>query len=133
MHPNPLQAYKNVEKKALSGRETEARILTQAALILKECQRNWDTQDLKARLDEALRFNQRVWSIVQAELVKEDNPLSNKLKVDLLRLSGFIDKRIFEIQAHPAKEKLTIIIDINNNIAAGLRSKTKLIREKIIV
>jgi len=45
----------------------------------------------------------------------------------LLRLSGFIDKRIFEIQAHPAKEKLTIIIDINNNIAAGLRSKTKLI------
>lgn len=124
MHSNPLHAYQAVEKKTLSGRETEARILTQAALMLKECQRDWDAQDRKARLDEALRFNQRIWSIFQAELVKEDNPLPSKLRVDLLRLSGFVDKRIFEIQARPGQEKLTIIIEINNNIAAGLRSRT---------
>ena len=123
MHSDPLQAYKAVEKNTLSGRETEARILTQAALMLKECQRKWDAQDRKERLDEALKFNQRIWSIFQTELVKEDNPLPKKLKIDLLRLSGFVDKRIFEIQAHPAQEKLTIIIEINNNIATGLRSR----------
>lgn len=123
MHPDPLQAYKAVEKKTLSDRESEARVLTQAALMLKDCQRNWDAQNRKERLDEALRFNQRIWSIFQAELAKEDNPLPIELKVDLLRLSGFVDKRIFEIQADPAQEKLTIIIEINNNIAAGLRSR----------
>lgn len=121
MYSNPLQAYQTVEKKTLSGRETEARILTQAALTLKECQKNWDAPDRKARLDEALSFNQRIWSIFQAELTKPDNPLPKKLRMDLLRLSGFVDKRIFEVQARPAPEKLTIIIDINNNIAAGLR------------
>lgn len=123
MHSNPLQAYQAVEKRTLSGRETEARILTQAALMLKECQRDWDAQDSKAKLDEALRFNQRIWSIFQAELVKEDNPLPNKLRVDLLRLSGFVDKRIFEVLARPTPEKLFIIIDINYNIAAGLRNQ----------
>ena len=123
MLSNPLQAYQTVEKTTLSGRETEARVLTQAALMLKECQQNWDAQDRQARLDEALRFNQRIWSIFQAELAKPDNPLPNKLRIDLLRLSGFVDKRIFEIQARPEAAKLTIIIDINQNIAAGLRTK----------
>ncbi len=123
MRSNPLQAYQAVEKETLSGRETEARILTQAALMLKECQRNWDAQDLRARLDDALRFNQRIWSIFQAELAKPENPLPNKLRVDLLRLSGFVDKRIFEVLARPTSEKLSIIIDINHNIAAGLRNQ----------
>lgn len=123
MHSNPLQAYQAVEKKTLSGRETEARVLTQAALMLKECQRNWDAHDRKAKLDEALRFNQRIWSIFQAELVKEDNPLPHKLKIDLLQLSGFVDKRIFEVLARATPEKLAIIIDINHNIAAGLRNQ----------
>lgn len=123
MHSNPLQAYQTVEKTTLSGRETEARVLTQAALMLKECQRNWDARDRQARLDEALRFNQRIWSIFQAELAKPDNPLPKKIRIDLLRLSGFVDKRIFEVQAQPEAAKLTIIIDINQNIAAGLREK----------
>ena len=52
---------------------------------------------------------------------KPENPLPEKLKVDLLRLSGFVDKRIFEMMAYPSPEKLTIIININQNIAAGLR------------
>jgi flagellar protein FlaF len=125
MHSSPLQAYQAVEKISLSGRETEARILTQAALMLKECQENWDARDRRDRLDKALRFNQRIWSIFQAELVQQDNPLPKKLRIDLLRLSGFVDKRIFEVLAHPTPEKLSIIIDINQNIAAGLRSKAE--------
>jgi flagellar protein FlaF len=37
-------------------------------------------------------------------------------------LSVFIDKRIFEIMAMPSPEKLTAIIEINRNVAAGLRT-----------
>ena len=124
MHSNPLQAYQAVEKTTLSGRETEARILTQAALMLKECQQNWDAPDRKTRLNEALKFNQRIWSIFQSELPREDHEIPKKSRLDILRLAAYIDRRIFETMAFPAPEKLNIVIDINNNLAAGLRGSS---------
>jgi len=121
VYSSPLQAYETVNKKTMSGREIEAAVLTKAARKLKDCQDSWDADDSQQRLNEALKFNQLVWSILQEELKKEDNPLSRKLRSDLLRLSVFIDRRIFETMAEPSPEKLNIVININNNIAAGLR------------
>ncbi len=121
MYSNVLKTYESVDKNTMSGRETEARVLTKAALKLKQCQQGWDEPDRDDRLDEALKYTQRIWSIFQAELSKQENPLPTALKRDLLRLSAFIDKRIFETMAFPAPEKLNILIDINRNIAAGLR------------
>ena len=121
MYSNPLRAYETVDKKTMSGRETEAAVLTKAARKLKDCQNSWDASDRDEKLSEALKFNQLVWSILQGELKKEDNPLNRKLRADLLRLSAFIDRRIFETLADPSPEKLNIVININNNIAAGLR------------
>jgi len=123
MYANPLQTYDAVSRTTLSGREIEAAVLTKAALKLKECQRGWDHSEGKTKLEEALKFNQRVWSIFQGELGREDNPLPRELRRDLLKLSAFIDKRIFETMAYPAPEKLTSIIEINQNIAAGLRQR----------
>ena len=123
MSTNPMEAYESINQSTTSGREIEAAVLTKAARKLKLCQNNWDADDRPANLDLALKFNQRIWSIFQGELVREDNPLPRKLKVDLLSLSAFIDRRIYEIIADPAPEKLTIIININNNIAAGLRTR----------
>lgn len=123
MSTNPMEAYESVNQSTMSGREIEAAVLTKAARKLKVCQDNWDADDRHANLDIALKFNQRIWSIFQGELAREDNPLPRKLKVDLLSLSAFIDRRIFEIIANPSPEKLTIVININNNIAAGLRKR----------
>jgi len=122
VYNNALNVYKSVEKATVSGRETEARVLTEAALKLRVCQKRWDNNDRNEMLDEALKYNQRIWTIVQSELGKEDNPLPGNIKHDLLRLSGFIDKRIFEVMAFPEPEKLDILIRINENIAAGLRT-----------
>jgi len=105
----------------MSGRETEARVLAQAALKLKDCQGNWDGEDRNVKLDEALKYNQRIWSILQSELAREDNLLPGQLKQALLRLGVFVDRRIFETMAFPAPEKLTAVININQNISAGLR------------
>lgn len=116
-----LEAYRTVQKTTMSGREMEASVLTKAAQLLKECQQNWDAKDRDATLDEALKYNQKIWSIFQAELSKEDNPLPKKLREDILSLSIFIDKRTFDLMAFPAPEKLNILININVNIAAGLR------------
>ena len=120
MYSSPLQAYETVNKTTMSGHEIEASVLNQAALKLKECQESWDADDRDERLDAALNFNQQIWSILQGELVKADNPLPKKIRQNLLALSAFIDKRIFQIMAFPSPEKLNIVIDINRNIAAGL-------------
>ncbi|MDA8083979.1 MAG: flagellar biosynthesis regulator FlaF [Nitrospiraceae bacterium] len=120
---NQLDTYRTVQKTTMSGREIEAAALTKAALRLKDCQNNWEAEDRNSMLAEALRLNQMVWTIFQSELAKEDNPLPKQLKQDILSLSIFIDKRIIEVLSDPLPEKLNIIIDINMNIAAGLRGR----------
>ena len=123
MYAQQLEAYKTSQKSVMTGREIEAAALTRCAILLADCQKNWDDPNHGNNLSEALRINQRVWSILQAELVQEDNPLPQQLKENILSLSVFIDKRIIQVMAHPAPEKLQILIDINENLAAGLRSK----------
>jgi flagellar biosynthesis activator protein FlaF len=120
-----LQAYRTVAKSSMpDGRELEASILSKAALLLTNCKNNWDDQDREEKLAEALKFNQNIWSVFQGELAKDDNPLPKKLREDLLSLSVFIDKRIVDILLEPVQEKLNILINININIAAGLRGSS---------
>ena len=121
MYGKQLEAYKATDKATMSGREIEASVLTQAALKLKNCQDNWGAEDRDDKLLEAFRFNQLIWSIFQGELVKPDHPLPKQIRQDILSLSAFVDRRIFEAMAYPAPEKLTAIININLNLAAGLR------------
>jgi len=116
-----LEAYKTAQKSVMSGREIEAMVLTKAALQLKKCQSNWDPDDRDGKRSESLKFNQNIWTILQGELAKDDNPLPLQLRKDLLSLSLFVDKRTFDVMAFPSPEKLDILININLNIAAGLR------------
>jgi flagellar protein FlaF len=111
-----------VENATISGRETEARVLTKAALKLKYCRDNWDAANRSEKMEEALTYTQRVWSLIQADLLDENNPLPRNLKENILNLSTFIDKRIFNIMAYPDPEKLNLIVDIHLNLAAGLRN-----------
>jgi len=122
MSQNQLNAYTAVQKESLSGRELEASILVRAGLMLKSVKENWGASDRDSKLLEAVKFNQKVWSFFQAELSDPDNPLPKNLREDILNLSIFIDKRLFEVLAYPNPDKLTIIIDINFNIASGLRT-----------
>ena len=121
MYRSPLQAYETVSKTTMSGREIEAAALTKAACKLRECQHHWDSEDGKQKLNEALKYNQLIWNIFQGELKKDDNPLDKGLRADLLRLSAVVDRQIFDTMGDPSPDKLNLVIDINNNIAAGLR------------
>jgi flagellar protein FlaF len=121
MHAAQLETYRNVQKATLSGRALEAEVLSKAANKLKSCQNNWEAPNREELLEEALKYNQKIWTVFQAELAKPENPLPMRIKQDLLSLSAFVDKRIFEIMSFPAPEKLTAIININLNIASGLR------------
>ena len=102
-------AYATVEKISTSGRQLEASALFRAARALQVVHDQWDAPD-----------RERLWTFFQTELAAEDNPLPRELKVQLLNLIEFIDKRTFDVMAFPASNKLRILIDINRNVAAGL-------------
>jgi len=123
VYASQLEAYKSAQKIGMSDRGIEAAVLTKGAFMLKECQDNWESSKTNGSLDKALRYNQLIWSIFQSELAKPSNPLPQNLKIDLLNLASFIDKRIFEIMAYPSPDKLAIVMKINLNIAAGLRNQ----------
>jgi flagellar protein FlaF len=121
MYSNALSSYESIDNMTMSGRGIEATVLTKAARKLKECQNNWEAEGFGRKLEKALKFNQRIWTIFQTELARDDHPLPKKLRRDILKLSAFIDRRIFETMAEPSPNKLTMVIRINENIAAGLR------------
>ena len=121
MYKTPLQAYQEVDKSGMTGREVEAYALTKVAMALRDCQQRWDSPERDQLLDDALKLNGRVWSIFQAQLTRADNPMPQVIKQNILKLGAFIDQRSINIMAYPKPEALDIIIAINENLAAGLR------------
>jgi flagellar biosynthesis activator protein FlaF len=115
------KAYKDVQTATMSGRHLEASVLTKGAILLKNCQERWGTPGLKKELDEAIAFNQKIWTIFQSELAKPDNPLPRNIRENILSLARFIDRRFFQIMSSPSPEQLSAIININLQVAAGLR------------
>ena len=120
MFSTPTQAYAEAGKSHASSRVLEADALFKTARMLEECQREWESPERPERLRDALRLNQRLWTFFQVELSREDHELPVDLRRDLLRLSGFIDRRTFDVIAAPRPEKLNALIDINRNVASGL-------------
>lgn len=102
------------------AREIEAALLVRAAVMMMVCREEWGREDHASRLDEALRFNQRLWTVFQGELSSEDNPMPQEIRQNLLCLSWFVDKRTFETLVNPVPSNLNVLIDINRHIAEGL-------------
>jgi flagellar protein FlaF len=121
MHTNHAEVYSRAQISALTDREAEAAVLMRAASMLRNVQHHWTSPDRDAKLEKALRYNQRLWTFFQVALLDQENPLPVALKENVLRLSAFVDRRVFDILAHPTSEKLEILISINTNLAAGLK------------
>ena len=94
MYANQVAVYTDIHKESLSGRDLESSVLTRAALMLKNCQDNWNAADHEEQLNKAIKFHQQIWSIFQAELASPANLLPKELRQDILSLSLFMDKRL---------------------------------------
>ena len=121
MYATQMQAYRKAPNAEMSEREIDAYALTQSALKLRDCQHNWELPDRIGRVFEALRINSLLWSIFQAQISEDGNPLPRQLREDMLTLSLFVDKQTRDVMFSPEPDKLTALININLNIAAGLR------------
>ena len=49
-------------QETLSGRGLEAHVLTKAANKLKACRSNWNDPNVISLLNDALKYNQKVWT-----------------------------------------------------------------------
>ena len=125
MNSNKYDTYKQVERMTCSTRENEARVLTSGALKLESCLENFDSEGGRTAMHEALRYNQMVWTIFQTALMAPDCPWPNEARLNMLKLSSFIDKQIFRAMAAPSPENLNPIIEINHGLAKGLRANPK--------
>jgi flagellar biosynthesis activator protein FlaF len=115
--------YESVQRESCEGRELEATVLLKAVQKLSNCYGRWEkrnTPEFREQLDEALQFNQQLWTLFQVELSNPSNPLPLPLRQNLLRLSRFIDRRTFALIANGQKEDLRLLIRINQDIASGL-------------
>ena len=120
MSQDKLKAYAQTQKSALPPREVEAMAFTKAALMLDEAKGQTEDYDAYAA---ALKFNQLLWTIIQADIVDTANTLPPQLKANILSLSIFVDKQTVKALADTNGDHLDSLIDINKNLAEGLMTK----------
>ena len=118
MSQNQLsQAYGSTQKLGAEARQTEARALLEAARRMSEAQKRPDD---KEGYRAALRLNWRLWTIIQSDIVSDENALPAEIKANIMSLSVFIDKHTVGALSDPDAAKMNVLIEINRNIASGL-------------
>jgi len=119
------KVYEQMQRETLEGRELEASVLFRGAQKLRQCARKWEanhTTEFDDNLTDTLQYNQRLWSFLQVELSNPANTLPETLRLNLLRLSKFIDKRIFTLFAGGGTvEDLLAIARVNERIGEALQ------------
>jgi flagellar protein FlaF len=118
MH-SAARLYKSVSEKIASPRSTEADLLVEAALRLQKVRDNWALNNI-SDLDGALRYNRMLWTILISTVTKSENPLPRAIRQNVANLGLFVMKHTIGILAEPKPEKISTLIDINRNLAAGL-------------
>ena len=113
-------AYTRTANSVLSPREAEAAVLIKAAQQLQMVKDDWTNQS--ANLNKALNFNQKVWTLLAGAATAPESPLPIAIKNNIGQLSVFVFRRIIDTLIDPGADKLSALININQQIAAGLRS-----------
>ncbi len=116
------QAYQTVAKRIASPRDLEANLLSKSATNMQRIRENWALAD--AELPSALRFNRKLWNIFLNSATREDNPLPAAIRQNIANLGLFVLKQTIKVEARPEPGRLDVLININREIAAGLRAGT---------
>ena len=114
-------AYSKVAQATQSPRELEAAILLKAATRLQAIRDDWDGR--RRELFDALTYNRKLWTILVSSATEETNPLPVPIKQNLANLGIFIFNHTLAVMTKPAPERLGILITINREVAAGLRTQ----------
>ncbi|MGL4286730.1 MAG: flagellar biosynthesis regulator FlaF [Phreatobacter sp.] len=102
-------------------RELEASLLLKAAARIQAVKDQWP--GAHGEMSQALNFNRKLWTLLTTSATRAENPLPIEIKNNIANLGVFILNRSLEMEIEPAPEKLSVLVSINRNIAAGLSGR----------
>lgn len=120
MYNQAAQVYQRTQQTTATPRELEASLLLRAAARMQSVRDAWEDEG-QGSLEDALLFNRKLWTVLAASATSPESPLPQQLKTNIGNIAVFIFTRTMETLAEPQPDKLTALISINANIAAGLR------------
>ena len=120
--PHPAKTY---EKNALeigSPRELEAQLLMRAASKLQAVKDGAVTK--MADVLSAVRYNRILWVLFAFSTSNPDNPLPIEIRKNVINLAAFVVNRSITLETaeEPEPDRVEVLININREIAAGLRT-----------
>lgn len=120
---NMTQAYAKNAQATGSPRELEAQLLLRAAAKLQAIKDGTPTE--QDGLISAVRYNRRLWLVFASSIGKAENPLPREIKQNVANLANFIINHSMKIESDQAQasERVGVLININREIAAGLRAQ----------
>lgn len=107
---------------APSGRQIEISILEMSSSKLRATLEGEGEVKWSRTLDEALRFNQKVWDVFSSDWMNPESQLPRELRQNLLSIAVFVKKKTFTTMAKPSRQAVELLIQLNDNILDGLRS-----------
>jgi flagellar protein FlaF len=116
-----LGAYNTAQRQKETDRELESRALLTCASLLAAAQTNGD----RTQYTDALKKNQRLWTIFQVALCDPENKLPTELKAIILNLSRYVDRVSFRAIAEYTPAALSSLIDLNRALATGLSKRAE--------
>jgi flagellar protein FlaF len=117
---NAAQAYQTVAKTTSNPRGLEADLLLKAAARLKAVHDGWDAS--RKDLQHALLYNRRLWTIFLSSATSKDNQLPTEVRQNIANLGVYVMYESMACASDPnADRRLTTLININRELAAGLR------------
>lgn len=114
-------AYQQVGKQTVNPRELEASLLSKSATNMQRIRDNLDVST-RDDLAVALRFNRRLWTVFMTSVSSSESTLPQDVRENVANLGIFIAKHMLQLQIEPAARKLDVLININRQLAAGLRT-----------
>jgi flagellar biosynthesis activator protein FlaF len=119
MHSQGASAYSQTAKQTTDPRNLEANLLSRSAARLQLIRDDWDGQ--RSELLGVLTSNRRLWTIFLSTVTQDENPLPNPVKENVANLGLFVMNHTMDVMTRPDAQKLDVLININRQLAAGLR------------
>jgi flagellar protein FlaF len=108
-----------VARQIANPRDLEASLLLKAAARLQAVSDSWDSD--RSGLDDALLYNRKLWTVFLGSITSPDTQLPAEIRQNIANLGVFIMNRTVAMLSNPQREALASLININRELAAGLR------------
>ena len=115
------RSYGAIAKQIANPRELESQLLLTAASRLQAVHDCWDAGP--SDLDDALLYNRKLWTVFLTSVTGDDHPLPAEIRQNVANLGLFVIKQTLSMMTDPRRDRLSPLININRQLAAGLAGR----------